>query len=69
MPYEIHVRGNSAPGEAAAVVTAFNNLMTALRAGTPTAHVDAGGSFVDVLKLTGDEVIPADETLPQGQPF
>lgn len=68
MPYEFHVRGNSAPGENAAVQTAFNNLITALRAAT-ARRVDAGGSKLDAVTLAADEAIAADQTLPPGVTF
>ncbi len=55
MPYAIHVRGNSPASDNAAVKTAVNNLITALRALAGGRYVDAGGTVIDGLKLTADE--------------
>lgn len=68
MPYDIHVRGNTGTADNAAVVAAFNQLITALRA-IPNHRVDAGGSVIDAVAVSADEIIPADQTLPQGTVF
>lgn len=54
MPYIIIVRGNTSISEDAAVLTAFNNLMTALRAAS-SKHVDAGGTVIAGKRQAGDE--------------
>ncbi len=55
MPYIIEVKGNTLASDHAAVVTAFNNLITALRALAGGRYVDAGGTLVDGTKMTADE--------------
>lgn len=54
MPYVITVRGNTSISEDAAVLTAFNNLITALHAAS-TKHVDAGGTVIAGKRQTADE--------------
>jgi len=66
MPYTISARGNSAAGENAAVVAAFNALIAALRSGT-AGHVDAGGTIIDGKVYGADESIPGDDDQSQGQ--
>lgn len=65
MPYLINVQGDSAPTENAAVVAAFNALISSLRSGT-SKHVDAGGTTIDGLQYHADDAISADEDQPQG---
>jgi len=69
VPYEIHVKGNSPASDNAAVQTAFNNLMTALRALAGGKAVDAGGSRIGNVKQTGDEEDPAKNKLRFGDTF
>ena len=66
MPYVISVQGDSAPAENAAVVAAFNALISSLRSGT-SKHVDAGGTLIDGIAYHADEAIPGDDSQPQGQ--
>jgi len=58
VPYVIHVRGNSPASDSAAVKTAFNNLLTALRALAGAKHVDCGGTVIDGQLQVGDEADP-----------
>ena len=53
--YEIHVRGNTPASDNASVTTAFNNLITALRALPGGRFVDAGGTVIDLVKKSADE--------------
>ena len=69
MPYEIHVKGNSPLTDNAAVKTAFNNLLTALRALAGGKAVDAGGTKIDGLKYVGDEEDSTKNKFPFGQTF
>ena len=57
MPYEIHVKGASSPAENAAIVTAFNNFITALRAAV-SHKIDSGGTVIDGKKYSTDEAAP-----------
>ncbi len=59
MPYTIIVRGpHTPPSDHAAVVTAFANLITALRALPGGKGIDAGGSSADGVALSADEIDP-----------
>ena len=55
MPSELHIRTpHSSTAEDAAILTAFNTFLTAVRAAT-THHVDCGGSMIAGSPVTGDE--------------
>ncbi len=69
MPYTIHVRGNSPKSDNAAVQTAFNNLLTALRALAGGKSVDTGGTFIDGVAQAGDEADLTKTKLPFGATF
>jgi hypothetical protein len=57
MAYLIQAKGASTTAENAAVVTAFNNLITALHAAC--GHkVDAAGTFIGATRYTADETSP-----------
>ena len=64
MPYDIRVRSPyTSVAEDAAVLTAFNTLITALRAAS--AHkVDAGGTVIGLVKQTADDA--TNPHLPHG---
>ena len=64
MPYQIHVKGSSPANDSAAVVTAFNNLITALRALAGAKRVDAGGSTIGGVRVSGDELTRAHDNKP-----
>jgi hypothetical protein len=66
MSYTISVAGTSLPTERAAVVAAFNALVSALHTGCPGEDVDAGGTFIDDVRYFADEGTPG---RPQGAPF
>jgi hypothetical protein len=65
MPSEIHMRTKSTIGEDAAILTAFNTFLAAVKAAT-THKVDAGGTVIGNAKQSGDEANPY---LRQGDPF
>jgi hypothetical protein len=69
VPYNIHVRGSSPKTDNAAVQTAFNNLLTALRALAGGKAVDVGGSVIDGVPQTGDEIDLTKTKLPFGATF
>jgi len=64
MPYDIRVRSPyTTVAEDAAVLTAFNTLITALRAAS-THKVDAGGTVIGLVKQSADEA--TNPHLPHG---
>lgn len=69
MPNEIHVKLNNPVTDDAAVVTAFNTLMTTLRALPGAKAVDAGGTKIGGIKRAGDEEDATKNKLPFGTTF
>lgn len=69
MTYEIHVKGNAPATDNAAVLTAFNNLITALRALPGAKSVDAGGTRIGFVRQIADEEDVNKTKLPFGTTF